>query len=264
MLKTFFADVRNILLSWVGGMILIVLWAHFALGVIPSDFFVSPEMKKISPLITFLCFFISYPYRFGGNIYSLWGGVNPDGDVYSLIELHASGRNVRSLVTLSFFSSAKENKDSIFGVNLFSRADELFLFCGINAFCFSNELVVVVFGFNFLSRTSSALFSFFGANILSTSKNYVLVALGINVFCMSQEDIVTFFGFNVLSFSCRYISTFLGINIFSFSRGIIATLIGSNILCKARNKSYLGFGIPLFMNVGGESELSWEKTKENL
>lgn len=66
----------NVLFGLLGGVFL--YWLNGLFGIIP----------EIDPVINFILFFLlSYPWKIKENIYSLFGGVNPDGSIYSLFSV---------------------------------------------------------------------------------------------------------------------------------------------------------------------------------
>ncbi len=61
-------------------------------------------------------FLLSYPWRFGKTILSLWGGVNPEGSVYSLCSVYSdAGGEASAIFSLHQIGY---NTSHIFGIGL--------------------------------------------------------------------------------------------------------------------------------------------------
>jgi len=62
-------------------------------------------------------FFISYPWKFKGRIYSIFGGFNPDGGVYSIFGIiQAAGQDAKSIFGIASIQIAGRNAEIIFGL----------------------------------------------------------------------------------------------------------------------------------------------------
>jgi len=75
--------------------------------------------------ITFLIFLISYPWKIGKDIYSLFGGFNDEneGSVYSLFGLIQKGeKDVYSIAGLSLYQNAGGDALQVFGLTLYQNA----------------------------------------------------------------------------------------------------------------------------------------------
>ena len=71
-----------------------------------------------------LVFLASYPWKFGKNIWSLFGGINNDGSIYSLISLFQIANNdATCLFGVSLFQRANGNAICVIGLLLFQQAD---------------------------------------------------------------------------------------------------------------------------------------------
>ena len=77
--------------------------------------------STLSPLPTFIIFFlVCYPWKVDGHVWSLFGGFNNDGNVYSLcgIAQHASGKTT-SLVGVSLYQYAGKEAFQLLGVSIY-------------------------------------------------------------------------------------------------------------------------------------------------
>lgn len=60
---------------------------------------------------------IVYPWKFKGQIYSLFGGFNPDGGVYSIFGIiQIAGEDARSIFGVASIQVAGRNAEIIFGL----------------------------------------------------------------------------------------------------------------------------------------------------
>jgi hypothetical protein len=109
-------------------------------------------------------FLISYPWKFGKNIYSFLGGQNSEGDVVSLFGIAQYGEKVFSIGP-SIIQEAVEK--------------EAFTFLGFAVYQKSEEDTAVFLGFSFYQKAEEDALVGIGFALLQFAKNKALVAFGI-------------------------------------------------------------------------------------
>lgn len=68
-------------------------------------------------------FLISYPWKFGKNIWSLFGGKNNEGSVSSLFGIYQDAKNdAYQIVSINIFQKAGNDAVQFFGISLFQKA----------------------------------------------------------------------------------------------------------------------------------------------
>ncbi len=93
------------------------------LGAVIIFFFISIFIKNINNiqkklLYFFIAFLIAYPYKIGDDVFSIFGGVNPSGSVYSILAIYQnSGNNSESIMGLGY-QKAKNDVENIVGITV--------------------------------------------------------------------------------------------------------------------------------------------------
>ena len=78
---------------------------------------------ELSAVEMFVAFFASYPWKIGDNIYSLFGGYNPEGNVYSLLGIYQNaGADAFQIFGLSFYQKAGKTATQLFGLSILQEA----------------------------------------------------------------------------------------------------------------------------------------------
>ncbi len=113
-----------------------------------------------------LCFFLSYPYKIGKNVYSLFGGINEDGCVYSIISLFSEGRYFRTLFNI--YGNGKGKGVSVaFFFNLYAKTSGSFCFAlGISLIQIAKDEIVTVLNISIFEKADT-LSSGLGLHIFS-------------------------------------------------------------------------------------------------
>ncbi len=232
----------NLVIGFLGGYVLCILWLYHT-----EDIFALSPLN-FRPWVCTAAFLLSYPWKIEGNVYSLWGGWNNGGKVYSLVEIHANAKTVNSILVFSFFTRS-EKAISWIGIKFFSKA--------------SDESSVAV-GVNICSVSKNMIGGIIGCNILCRS-NTTIVVFGVNILSKSDDETAVIVGVNLASSAGCLLWTCVGITALSHSKDAVVTLIGIPLFCSAEN-ALLGFGIPFLPNVrkDGKFKISFTEAKEQL
>ncbi len=236
------SDLKNLLIALVGGG---VLYSIFFDNILLADI----HQGKFPILLFATMSLVAYPWKIGKHVYSLFGGVNESGDVYSLLEIHAKGENVFSIFCISIFSEAtKSAVSSILGLMFKAKAKtRIELFVGIPIWCKSGENTLTIFGVSIFNHSKQSLRVFFGIDLFSKSGKHVEFLFGIFIGTKSVMDI----------------DCFIGIPAFVKAGNSVHTLIGIPIMVRAEKNALLGFGIPLGQFGKERSDISWKDTAIN-
>ncbi len=232
----------NLIMGLLGSCLLNTVWYYHTVGTIVVS---SLDVDSWTFAIGFL---LSYPWKIGRDVYSLWGGCNEDGNVYSLIKIYANAESSNSLFALSFFTSGTDSL-SWFGINFFTDVlEEASVIVGLNVFACSSDVVGVFFGWNILCHSDTTI-----------------AVVGGNVLSKSDDETATILGVNLASSAGRLLWTGVGVTALSRSKDVIVTLVGIPLFCSAK-KALLGFGIPFFPNIrkNGEFKICFSEARESL
>jgi hypothetical protein len=101
---------------------------------------------------------LSFPWHFGKNIYSLFGGFNFSGDVRSLFPLvQVAKGNCVGVFSILIFQYAKGNCVGVFSILIFQYAKEdAELYIGISIFQYAEEELGFLFGISIFQYGISA------------------------------------------------------------------------------------------------------------
>ena len=191
-----------------------------------------PYVEITAPVHLF-CFLLSYPWQIGKNTYSLWGGYNQNGNVYSIVELssYSEARAIFSLFSISITSYSKENTYSLAGVRFLSFSDgRIEKFIGIIAFSSSKEKTKTTFGVLFAVK----------------AEDDIMVGVGFIIGARTKVwgGIYTAVGPIVLAKSCNQIGSIVSVVVASKADNGVEILIGCICLTKAEHM-FAGFGLVL-------------------
>ena len=104
---------------------------NFLLGIITtivvyflSEKFAPEFMSGFPDIVKFMVFFLlSYPWKIGKNIYSIWGGFNPEGSVYSLFPIvQYAEKNSFGMMGIAFYQRAEADATQGLGLALYQGA----------------------------------------------------------------------------------------------------------------------------------------------
>lgn len=80
-----------------------------------------------------IIFFLSYPYKIGKNIYSLWGGFNDEGRVYSLCGLvQVAEVEAVSILGISFYQKAEDMVVQFLGISFYQESFDVGQILGVS------------------------------------------------------------------------------------------------------------------------------------
>ena len=232
----------NLIMGLLGSCLLNTVWYYHTVGTIVVS---SLDVDSWTFAIGFL---LSYPWKIGENVYSLFGGWNDNGKVYSIIEIHANCENASSFLVFSFFTCS----------------EKVISLIGFKFFCKETDESVVFLGLNICSRSEGLILTLIGGNILCHSDT-IVATFGGNVLSKSDDETATILGVNLASSAGRLLWTGAGVTALSHSKDVIVTLVGIPLFCYAK-KALLGFGIPFFPNIrkDGEFKISFTEARAQL
>ncbi len=195
-----------------------------------------------------LMFIAAYPWKIGKNVYCLFGGINTEGRVYALIDIHSVAEKVVSIFSFSFFSK--------------STKDEIASFLGLSCFGKAESQNILLFGILFNSYGKGNLGGFLTTTIFCDSGGDIQTLIGIDFFSCPQIDFIAlFFGMPIgtKTVEGNINSHFFGIPIFVNAGNSVITRICFPIFVRAKNEAILGFGIPLGQFGKNDSYISWKE-----
>jgi hypothetical protein len=210
------------------------------------------SLFKISLSYCWIIFLACYPWRLGKNLYSAFGGFNPDGGIYSLLAViqHAK-TNAKSILGLAFLQEGEKGDVAcLLGWVLFQKAGgNANLYIGLtlqqtaehDAFCMIGIILL-----NQKAKTDALIILGFVRKQDANHDAFVVVGL-----CPSQQ---AWFGQAEigcgLCFWQKGYTTRLTIGavIVQTAKDWAYCSIGLALIQKAQNNSYIGCGIPLWQS----------------
>jgi hypothetical protein len=191
-----------------------------------------------------ICFFLFFPWKFGKDVYSVFGGVNSSGSVYSLFAFYQksyedaicifgipfyqrAGGDAFCLFGIPFYQGAGRDATCIFGIPFYQGAGEdAFCLFGIPFYQGAGRGATCIFGIPFYQGAGEDAFCLFGIPFYQRAGGDAICGFGIPFYQGAGRDAVCFLG---IPFYQEAISCGLG--------------IGISLFQFAKEKAFIGFGI---------------------
>ncbi|NTV44749.1 MAG: hypothetical protein HGA67_03600 [Candidatus Yonathbacteria bacterium] len=185
-----------------------------------------------------ISFLLSYPWTFGDNIYSLWGGKNPRGSVYSLCPVYIDA--IDNAIGIAGIGYLKGGHDAVqfVGIAYLKGGHDAVQFVGIAYLNGGNDAMQVV-GIAYLKGGHYAV-QFVGIAYLNGG-NDVGQIVGI-AYLNGGNDAVQFVGIAYLN-----------------GGNDAVQVVGISAQLARKGEAVLGFGIPLYQKGATFTGVSWEK-----
>lgn len=142
---------------------------------------------------------ICYPWQMGNNVYSVFGGKNTRGSVYSLVSIYQdaqhdalsflgfggqnAGDDAGQLVGISLYQNAKNVAVQMLGISFYQNArDDAYQFAGISLYQNAGGDVGNVFGISFWQNAGDNVVQIIGISLYQKANNNTVVGFGIPVY----------------------------------------------------------------------------------
>lgn len=219
-------DIKNIILALIMTAIVYTILIHFDQ---------KPSWLPTWVFVTGI-FLISYPWRIGKDVFSLWGGW-AEGNVFSLFGfVQNAGVDAFSVVGIYLYQIAGHDADHVFGISLYQRAGNsarqgitlsfyqeatrhnAYLALGISLYQNAGNNATQLFSLSFIQRSYDFTFQFIGISVFQNSMGVVLHCGGISIIQMANEETSQAFGLSFVQISETHIAK-QGIGVVLFQRG---------------------------------------------
>ena len=158
-------------------------------------------------------FLIVYPWKYKGNIYSLFGGVNSSGSVYSLLGIiQIASKDAKCFFAIMSYQSAGVDSEIVVGFAVFQYA--------------KND-VVAWLGISLVQIAENNVFFIAGLNLVQISLvDDISSFMVISIYQAADDRIIHSIGFSVYQHAC-HIENWAGI--FLFQTALVSTFAWFNI-----------------------------------
>lgn len=220
--------------------------SNFALAVLITAivyFFVDVEAKYLV-----LVFLVSYPWKIKENVYSLFGGINAEGNVYSLITLfQKAGKDAFCIISLCGVQISGEKAISLIGISGYQKSDDDAWFgAGISIYQNAKYQANCVISFSIFQLANAVAVNFLGISWYQKSLAADAVqVVGLSFSQFAKDKTGVFFGISVYQSAGIAAEMLVGISVFQFAEENAVNICGISIIQVARKKAYLGLGIVL-------------------
>jgi len=129
-------------------------------------------------------FILSYPWRNGKDIYSIFGGINRSGNIYSLCPLFQNAEgNAYGLLGISLFQNAKNNAEILLGLSLFQKAGHnASTYVGISLFQIAKNNAEIGLGLSLFQNAKNNVNMSIGISLCQIAKNNAEIGMGVSLF----------------------------------------------------------------------------------
>jgi len=133
-----------------------------------------------------LIFLISYPWKIGKDVYSIFGGFNEEdgGSVYSLFALiQKAEKNTYTLFGLTFYQNAGEDAVQFIGLALYQNAGEdAVQFIGLALYQKAGEDAIQCIGLSLYQKAGVDALQFVGLSLYQNAGGDAVQDVGLTVF----------------------------------------------------------------------------------
>lgn len=189
------------------------------------------------------------------NIFSILGGINYNGSIYSLIPLFQwAQESAYGFIGLSFYQKAKHSANIVAGVSAYQKAKLPALTFGLS-FCQIGKEVFVFLGVSLYQKAKDFSSVFFGVTLYQKSGLESLLFIGASLIQLSKEDSHVGFGLSLIQ-KAFHPSMIIGASLFQI--GVSSEiLLGVTFLQKSKNLSFFGCGVAILQISKLQSEIGW-------
>jgi hypothetical protein len=199
------------------------------------------KREELRPWMIVVAFFVSYPWHFGDDIYSLWGGKNPQGSVYSLYSVYTDAeRDAWAILGIGYLNGGRDAVQGT-GIGYLNGGRDAAQLFGISYLNGGRDAVQII-GISYLNGGRDAV-QIIGISYLDGGHNAVQ-PIGIG-YLNGGRDAVQLFGIGYLNGGRDAVQ-----------------LVGIGAQIADKGKAVLGFGIPLYQKGGTWAGVSWKRAWE--
>ena len=138
--------------------------------------------------VILIIFLISYPWKIKGNVFSLFGGANCSGSVYSLCPLiQVAKKNALGIIGPTLYQKAEENALLLISACNLQKAKSSCIIFGLAVNQVAENDCVLCAGGAFSQSSDGRVACAIGMVIFQTAKNEAYVGFGIPLFQKAEE-----------------------------------------------------------------------------